>query len=98
MSAERGQATTRESILDAAMAAFTEHTFGSTSMAVVAQRAGVAVGSIYRYFPSKEALGNAVYQHWKWRALDRMRREVDLDAPTRIAFGQLWRALTGLAA
>jgi TetR/AcrR family transcriptional regulator, repressor of fatR-cypB operon len=90
--------STRESILDAALAAFTEHTFGSTSMAVVAQRAGVAVGSIYRHFPSKEALGNAVFQRWKALALERLRREVDLDAPTRDAYGQLWRSLVGFAA
>jgi TetR/AcrR family transcriptional regulator, repressor of fatR-cypB operon len=97
MSAERGAAATRELILDAALAVFTEHTFGSTSMAVLAQRAGVAVGSIYRHFPSKEALGNAVYRRWKGYALDRLRREVDLEAPARVAFGQLWRALAGFA-
>jgi AcrR family transcriptional regulator len=90
--------STRESVLDAALGAFTEHTFGSTSMAVVAQRAGVAVGSIYRHFPSKEALGNAVYQRWKGLALERVRRDVDLAAPTREAYGQLWRSLTAFAA
>lgn len=90
--------STRGPILDAALAAFTERTFGSTSMAVVAQRAGVAVGSIYRHFPSKEALGNAVYQRWKGLALERLRCEVDLDAPARVAYGQLWRSLVGFAA
>ncbi|HEU5110856.1 MAG TPA: TetR/AcrR family transcriptional regulator [Micromonosporaceae bacterium] len=95
---ESARESTREGILDAALAAFTEHTFGSTSIAVVAQRAGVAVGSIYRHFPSKEALGNAVYQRWKGAKLARLRRDVDLDEPTRVAYGQVWRSLTGFAA
>jgi AcrR family transcriptional regulator len=84
-------------VLDAALATFTEHTYGGTAMAQVAERAGVAVGSIYRHFPSKEALGNAVYGRWKQRLLERLEREVDPAAPVREAFGQLWRGLTGFA-
>jgi AcrR family transcriptional regulator len=84
-------------VLDAALATFTERTYGGTSMAQVAERAGVAVGSIYRHFPSKEALGNAVYLHWKGRVVDEVEREVDPDAPTREAFGALWRVLTRFA-
>jgi AcrR family transcriptional regulator len=87
----------REAVLDAALATFTEHTYGGTSMALVAERAGVAVGSIYRHFPSKEALGNAVYLRWKGRLLERVEREVDPAAPARDAFGQLWRAFAGFA-
>jgi AcrR family transcriptional regulator len=89
--------STREAVLDAALAAFTERTYGGTSMAQVADRAGVAVGSIYRHFPSKEALGNAVYLRWKSRVSDDVDREVDRDAPTREAFGQLWRVLARFA-
>jgi AcrR family transcriptional regulator len=89
--------STREAVLDAALAAFTERTYGGTSMAQVAERAGVAVGSIYRHFPSKEALGNAVYLRWKSRVIDDVEREVDRDAPAREAFGQLWRVLTRFA-
>ena len=89
--------STREAVLDAALAAFTERTYGGTSMAQVAERAGVAVGSIYRHFPSKEALGNAVYLHWKRRVVEDVEREVDLGAPARVAFSQLWRVLTRFA-
>jgi AcrR family transcriptional regulator len=55
------------------------------------------VGSIYRHFPSKEALGNAVYLTWKRRVVEDVEREVDAAAPTREAFGQLWRVLTKFA-
>lgn len=87
----------REAVLDAALATFTERTYGGTSMAQVAERAGVAVGSIYRHFPSKEALGNGVYETWKRRVIEDVEREVDPGAPTREAFGQLWRVLTRFA-
>jgi len=89
---------TREAILDAAMRTFTENTFAGSSMADVAQRAGVAVGSIYRHFPSKESLGNAVYQLWKGRALSAIVAAVDPDAPSRTAFAQMWRAFARFAA
>ena len=41
---------------------FTERGFHGTAMPLVAERAGVAAGTIYRYFDSKEALVDAVFQ------------------------------------
>jgi AcrR family transcriptional regulator len=90
-------ASTREAVLSAALAAFTEHTYSGASMAHVADLGGVAVGSIYRHFTSKEALGNAVYLRWKGRLLERVTAEVDTGAPVREAFGQLWHALISFA-
>ena len=55
----------REAILDAALHLFTERTFAACPVPLVAERAGVATGTIYRYFPSKEALVNEVYRRWK---------------------------------
>jgi TetR/AcrR family transcriptional regulator, repressor of fatR-cypB operon len=95
---EKDGPATREAILDAAMRTFTENTFAGSSMADVAQRAGVAVGSIYRHFPSKESLGNSVHQLWKGRALSAVIAAVDPTAPSRTAFGQMWRALARFAA
>ena len=97
-SAANPGAGTREAILDAALVTFTEHTYGGTSIALVADRAGVAVGSIYRHFPSKEALGNAVFLRWKSELLERLRHHVEVDAPFRVAFGQVWGVLTGFVA
>lgn len=62
--------TKRDSILEAALALFEERTYGSTPMPLVAERAGVGAGTIYRYFPSKEALANAIYRKGK----EQMRR------------------------
>jgi AcrR family transcriptional regulator len=50
----------RARILEAAREAFAAD--GSTSMNQVAQRAGVGAGTLYRNFPTREALVLAVYQ------------------------------------
>jgi TetR/AcrR family transcriptional regulator, regulator of autoinduction and epiphytic fitness len=55
-------ATTRQSIVDAALAEFLEKGFANTTIETVARRAGVAKGLIYRYFVAKEALFSAVVQ------------------------------------
>ncbi|MBL4886078.1 MAG: TetR/AcrR family transcriptional regulator [Planctomycetaceae bacterium] len=36
-------------------------------MPLIAQKAGVGIGTVYRYFPTKEALLNAVFLLWKKR-------------------------------
>jgi AcrR family transcriptional regulator len=43
-------------ILDAALKAFVHRGFSATRMEEIASGAGVTAGTIYRYFPSKEAL------------------------------------------
>jgi AcrR family transcriptional regulator len=50
----------RARILDAARQAFAED--GGTSMNQIAQRAGVGPGTLYRNYPTREALVLAVYQ------------------------------------
>lgn len=50
----------RARIIDAARQAFAED--GATSMNQVAQRAGVGPGTLYRNFPTREALVLTVYQ------------------------------------
>lgn len=46
----------RQAILDAALLTFAEHGFEAARLDDVAARAGVAKGTLYLYFPSKEAL------------------------------------------
>jgi len=55
----------RECILSAALELFAEKGFYGTAVPEIAQKAGVAAGTIYRYFESKEAVVNAVYQRHK---------------------------------
>lgn len=49
-----------DAILEAAERCFFEAGFAETKIAEVASRAGVAVGTVYRYFASKEALLGAL--------------------------------------
>jgi AcrR family transcriptional regulator len=52
----------RERLLDAATEIFSAG--GSqTSLESVARRAGVGIGTLYRHFPTREALFEAVYRH-----------------------------------
>ena len=52
----------RERLLDAATAIFS--TGGSqASLEAVARHAGVGIGTLYRHFPTREALFEAVYRH-----------------------------------
>lgn len=88
----------RRIILDAALLVFAERGFHGTNVPEVAERAGVGVGTLYRYFESKEALVNQVYRDAKQRlrsALLDGAVAVDLyklDA-ARIWFLDLWQRL-----
>lgn len=54
--------TTRDRLLEAARELFTTAGYHATTTPILAKRAGVAEGTIYRHFPSKQALLNAAYQ------------------------------------
>ena len=47
---------TNAAILEAAGTLFTSQGYAATSMRQVAESAGLALGSIYNHFPSKEAI------------------------------------------
>jgi AcrR family transcriptional regulator len=49
-------------LLDAASAAFVEHGADDVSLEEIARRAGVGIGTLYRHFPTRQALLEAVYR------------------------------------
>ena len=53
--------TNRERILTAARAAFAAES--SASLTAIARQAGVGIGTLYRHFPSREALIVELYRH-----------------------------------
>lgn len=53
---------TRHGIIEAALAEFAESGYDRTTMDEIARRAGVAKGSLYYHFPSKEALFHALFE------------------------------------
>src|SRR5690349_13359187 len=63
---------TRRAVLDAALALFAERGYAGTTIPDVMAKASVGAGSLYRLFPSKEALANEVFREAKRRLLDRL--------------------------
>lgn len=54
----------RTALLAAARALLADRPFAELAMSAVADRAGVAKGTVFLYFPTKEALGLAVVEEW----------------------------------
>lgn len=87
----------REAILAAALELFAERGFHGTAVPLVAEKAGVGAGTIYRYFESKEALVNALYQQWKGVMLQSILLDFPHEAPIRGQFHAFWRRMFGFA-
>ncbi len=64
-------------IIDAARATAAESGMGAVQIAPVAARAGIAAGTVYRYFPSKTELVAAVVAAVSERELEAVRRAAD---------------------
>ncbi|HEX2953580.1 MAG TPA: TetR/AcrR family transcriptional regulator [Bacillota bacterium] len=84
----------RQSILDAALALFNERGFHATNVPQIAERAGVAVGTIYHHFPSKEAIVNELYRTLKSDMSRAMLENFPFEAPMRQQFHEYWQRLT----
>lgn len=84
----------RARLLDAALDLFEVMGFEAVTVPEIAGRAGVAVGTVYRYFETKEALVNALYRHWK-AAYNRMvLAPLPTGASARESFSLYWRRMT----
>jgi TetR/AcrR family transcriptional regulator, repressor of fatR-cypB operon len=79
--------------MSAALELFAEETFDGTSMPELAQKAHVGPGTIYRYFASKEELGNAVYLRWKSEMLRYLTEDAPRGIPVRREFSFLWQRI-----
>ncbi len=55
-------------LLDAGAALFAEKGYHATTMTEIAQRTGAAIGSLYQFFPSKEALAEALFSRYAERS------------------------------
>jgi AcrR family transcriptional regulator len=66
---------TKRQILEVALALFQEKGFRPTTMRDIADRAGIALGTTYNYFPTKEHLALYFFEAALERVLARHRRE-----------------------
>lgn len=81
-----GEAT-RQKLLRAALELFTGEGFLASTTPIIAERAGVAEGTIYRHFPSKEHLLNEVFrgtQRWATGVVKEVDADRTLKAPERL--------------
>ena len=67
----------RDAILETALALFTERGFYGTPTAMISREAGVATGTLFFYFKTKEELIDTLYRHIKSEAAAALREGVD---------------------
>ncbi|MEZ4466997.1 MAG: helix-turn-helix domain-containing protein [bacterium] len=72
--------------LAAALDCFVSKGFHGTAVPEVARKAGMATGSMYHYFPSKQALVNALFRKWKEAIATRVFPAFPAAAPVREQF------------
>src|SRR5215208_931497 len=87
---EARRAETRERITTAACELIAEGGYVAAQVAAVADRAGVAVGTVYRHFPSKSDLFAEVFREASQHEVDAMREAIEATqgpAANRMAVG-----------
>ena len=75
-------------LLDAGAALFAEQGYDATTMTQIALRAGASIGSLYQFFPSKEALAEALFGRYVERVallLEAMVKRAPGLSPARLA-------------
>ncbi|WP_010512590.1 TetR/AcrR family transcriptional regulator [Komagataeibacter europaeus] len=70
-----------EAILAAATTVFGEKSYEAATMTEIAARASTAIGSLYRFFPTKDVLAAAVLERYGARLLHALDELVDRDPP-----------------
>jgi TetR/AcrR family transcriptional regulator, repressor of fatR-cypB operon len=81
----------------AALECFVERGFHGTAIPQIAAKAGVAAGTMYHYFPSKEALVNELYRTWKAAVAQRVFKAFPQGAPVREQFRVMWHEMFAFA-
>jgi AcrR family transcriptional regulator len=87
----------REKVLAAARAVFSEHG-REAQIDDVARRAGVGVGTVYRHFPTKEALIEALMADAFQTIADEARRALEIEDPWEAFTTVLWRGAETMSA
>jgi AcrR family transcriptional regulator len=83
----------REEVIRAAMALISNQGFHGAPMSMIAQKAGVGIGTIYRYFENRDILINSVYQEIEERLVAFLSRDYPYGQPVRDCFFHIARGL-----
>jgi len=76
----------REDIIRTALELFAGHGFHGTSMAMIADKAGVGAGTIYRYFENKDVLIDELYKELENQIMASIRTGYQKDGSIRARF------------
>jgi AcrR family transcriptional regulator len=87
-----------DALLDAALDLFCDVGYAATPVPKIAERAGIAVGSVYRHFTGKEQLVNALYRREKARMLEATLDGIDPAGDPEATFREVWGRLARFAA
>ncbi len=71
----------RDRIVEVARDVFRERGYDA-SLDEVAKRAGVGAGTLYRHFPTRDALLDAIMQSWVDRVNEGVEKALAFEAPT----------------
>lgn len=76
----------RDEIVRAALELIAENGFHGAPMAMIADKAGVGAGTIYRYFENKDVLINELYRELEQRLYDVLMKGYSPEKPVRERF------------
>ena len=86
----------KQKLKSAAYDIFSKKGYKATGISEIAKQAGVAVGSFYNYYDSKEAIFLAVYTEENNRIRQRLMREIDWEGDAVHLVSQLFEKLRSL--
>lgn len=85
----------RDAIVRSAEALFSERGYHATTVTQISERAGIGVGNVYSYFPSKLHILYEVFRPWLTKRLDALEAELrSCSEPRerlRLIFRTLWQ-------
>lgn len=80
----------RTAIMEAALKLFTERGFHGTSTAQISKDAGVATGTLFNYFPTKEDLINSLYFEVKGNLSQAMGKDIESENIFQDKLRKIW--------
>ncbi len=86
------QSTKRNEIIEATLALIAERGVHNTPMSLVSKSSGIAAGTIYHYFESKEKLINEIYIDIKRAVLMSVMKDDDSEKSYKDRFFGIWSA------
>ena len=83
----------KAAIMEAALKLFTERGFHGTSTADISKEAGVATGTLFNYFSTKEDLINGLYFEVKGQLSQSMGQEIEAQSSYQDKLRKIWSNL-----